>query len=713
MLKRILILIFVLIIQMNLFSQTVTVEWDSLRQRIDGFGACDGWFSDEIMQHPNKDEMLDLLFKREGGAGLSILRHHITPYANLWLDSQVDLVSGDLDFGTRPFNSVRFLDIDIPDSSVIDSAFIQFIAKDDLSSYCELKITGELSEDPQTFVDTTANISGRIQTDSSINWIVPVWKNNKKGSKQKTPDLKGILQEVMDQEGWLSGHSFVFIFGNMTGKRSARTYDNGADLAPELIVYYDSTQTLVRKVSASSDDAEEDGISYLTYGAQVTQEAMARGCELVWAAEWSPPPEWKTNGQDNNGGYLKPEHYQDYADWLESYRAEMELRSGYPLYGISPQNEPGIKSWESCQWKANDFRDFIKNNLGPTLDPSCKIICPEETNWNNVDNFYNTTHNDAEARGYVDIVAGHVYGGDPNVSYNHFGKPVWETEWSYDTSKEDLTISNGIRWAHNFWKLLVNAEVTACHHWWMINLKDDGRQQGLISAAPFMEGVTIPKRLWTIGNYSKFIRPGWHRILATKYPELQVYTAAFRDTVSNEFAVVVINETSTPHKIQFDFVGFDCDSLVPHRTSSTEDLVELPAIAVYADSSIKLAGRSVTTFIGKGTCSETSVEAESNRINVPVQFDLKSNYPNPFNPSTTIEYSLKSSGDVTVEIFDLSGRHVKTLVNTRQTAGAHHIQWNATNEAGLQVSSGVYVYQLRIQSEKEQFTRQYKMLYLK
>ncbi|MFA7056669.1 MAG: chitobiase/beta-hexosaminidase C-terminal domain-containing protein [Candidatus Cloacimonadales bacterium] len=74
---------------------------------------------------------------------------------------------------------------------------------------------------------------------------------------------------------------------------------------------------------------------------------------------------------------------------------------------------------------------------------------------------------------------------------------------------------------------------------------------------------------------------------------------------------------------------------------------------------------------------------------------LTGNYPNPFNPETTISYNLRDAGQVTLDIYNLKGQLVKTLVNERQTAGAHSIVWNGKDEGNRSVSSGVYFYKMR------------------
>ncbi len=78
-----------------------------------------------------------------------------------------------------------------------------------------------------------------------------------------------------------------------------------------------------------------------------------------------------------------------------------------------------------------------------------------------------------------------------------------------------------------------------------------------------------------------------------------------------------------------------------------------------------------------------------------IAFHLGNAIPNPFNPRTTITYSIPQEGAVLLEIYDLAGRHVNTLVSEHIDAGEHHIQWNGKDDAGNQVASGVYLYQLR------------------
>jgi hypothetical protein len=94
---------------------------------------------------------------------------------------------------------------------------------------------------------------------------------------------------------------------------------------------------------------------------------------------------------------------------------------------------------------------------------------------------------------------------------------------------------------------------------------------------------------------------------------------------------------------------------------------------------------------------------------VPETFVLHANYPNPFNPTTTISYDLPEQAQVTLGIYDLLGKQIKTLVNQSQDAGNKKALWDGTDNLGRTVSAGVYLYQI----QAGEFTHTRKMLYIK
>ena len=93
----------------------------------------------------------------------------------------------------------------------------------------------------------------------------------------------------------------------------------------------------------------------------------------------------------------------------------------------------------------------------------------------------------------------------------------------------------------------------------------------------------------------------------------------------------------------------------------------------------------------------------------PLEYKLEQNYPNPFNSRTVIRFSVRDEGFVTLKIYDVSGKEVKTIVAEEMPAGAYSVDWDGTNNAGMQVASGVYIYQFRTKA----YTLSKKMIVLK
>lgn len=81
-------------------------------------------------------------------------------------------------------------------------------------------------------------------------------------------------------------------------------------------------------------------------------------------------------------------------------------------------------------------------------------------------------------------------------------------------------------------------------------------------------------------------------------------------------------------------------------------------------------------------------------LTLPNKYELGINYPNPFNPSTTINYSLPEESLVTITIFDISGRQISTLINAELSAGYHSISWNSTDDNGNALGAGIYFYSI-------------------
>lgn len=94
---------------------------------------------------------------------------------------------------------------------------------------------------------------------------------------------------------------------------------------------------------------------------------------------------------------------------------------------------------------------------------------------------------------------------------------------------------------------------------------------------------------------------------------------------------------------------------------------------------------------------KTSINLEAD-ITPPENYHLYQNYPNPFNPETSITFYLPQNAQALLQIFNVTGQSVKTLLNAKQPAGFHELSWDGTNENGIHVPSGVYFYRLKADS---------------
>ena len=117
-----------------------------------------------------------------------------------------------------------------------------------------------------------------------------------------------------------------------------------------------------------------------------------------------------------------------------------------------------------------------------------------------------------------------------------------------------------------------------------------------------------------------------------------------------------------------------------------------------------LEGDEVAITISDPAAAKAAVQT------LPEAFALADNFPNPFNPATTIQYALPQAADVELTVYNLVGQPVRTLVAEHQSAGRYVVEWDATNDSGHSLSSGMYFYRLQA---GEEFLKVKKMLLLK
>jgi len=163
----------------------------------------------------------------------------------------VDLTSSDLELCTEDDDEQQvigliFRDIQIPASATIDSAYIQFTCDDDDNQEGPLPIDIHGFAEANTsapFIESVFNISSRPNTTATVTWQAPIWAiKEEKGPDQATPNLKTIVQEIIDLPGWAAGNNIGFKFTNdetLKIHREAEAWEDNDGLSPaELIVIF-------------------------------------------------------------------------------------------------------------------------------------------------------------------------------------------------------------------------------------------------------------------------------------------------------------------------------------------------------------------------------------------------------------------------------------------------------------------------------------------
>ena len=358
------------------------------------------------------------------------------------------------------------------------------------------------------------------------------------------------------------------------------------------------------------------------------RQAKARGATNFWSAVWSPPLFMKSNGILTNGGSFLKEYSQAYADFLVRYVREYKTRFDLDIQAVSISNEPEVKqSYQSTVWSGEEMRDLIRDYLGPTFRKEglpTRIIVPENCTWDHLAKWADVILADAGARQFVDIIAAHQYDqsytgsepkfppSTPETAYpaaKTHGKEFWQTEVSFIGGKPDPGIGWGLGTALLIHNAMLGGEVNAWIWWVFLNPWKDN--EGLTDIAG--DSFVVNKRLWTFGNFSRFVRPGWVMIEATSNPATNVYLTAFKDPSSGQFALIAINNADEATVLQTKFDGFSCSSLTPWVTDAASDLAEKPPVAgPVTGFPLVLGAKSVTTFVGVGgEVKSKSVSANS------------------------------------------------------------------------------------------------------
>ncbi len=343
----------------------------------------------------------------------------------------------------------------------------------------------------------------------------------------------------------------------------------------------------------------------------VMQQAKGMGCTQIWATEWSAPASMKDNNNLNNGGALLAGSYAAYATKLVNYANMVRTSYGITLICISPQNEPDQNvTYESGIWTGQLFHDFVKNNLGPTFAGNPTKLMITEASKNSLltsgaggDGDANTTLNDASAATFVSFIGTHLYGSGPlayaNTQLNApaGGREYWETEMmEYNGgAASDDSMTDGMYTAGLIHRSLADSNMNAYHFWWLV-CENSNSNQGLID----FDGATVPKRTWTMGNFSRFVRPGFYRAGATEVPSSGVSISSYKNSNSTPTTIVIValNNNGSAQSVTFNFSGGTVSQETPWVTDSSNNLTRQTTQTVTGNSfAYSLNPTSVTTFV--------------------------------------------------------------------------------------------------------------------
>jgi glucuronoarabinoxylan endo-1,4-beta-xylanase len=348
--------------------------------------------------------------------------------------------------------------------------------------------------------------------------------------------------------------------------------------------------------------------------------AQARGA-LIWSSPWTPAAGFKsindiydtntaTAGGINGGSFWGGNATNlAYASQLANYVASMKNNYGINLYAISIQNEPDAKvtSYEACQWTNTQIHDFVTNLYNALVAKgvgSTKIIIPESQNWSDPKNLAGPTLSDLAAAADVGVIADHDYNTIPPsgipAQKAASGKSAWETETANLSNGNNGSIAEGIYWAGRIYQFMTVAQANAWHFWWLIGASNSGynnSNQGLADT----NGVPT-KRMYVLGQFSRFVRPGYERIGAPTNGNLLI--TAFKDTSSPNFAIVAINTNASIDVNQtFNLTNFSgVSNVTPWITSASSSLAMQSAVSVSNSSfTYTIPAQSVVTFVGQAS----------------------------------------------------------------------------------------------------------------
>ena len=205
----------------------------------------------------------------------------------------VSLTSGDLELvvdGSAQTVGMRFTGVTIPRGITIQRAYVQFRVDEATSVATSLTIRGEASDNAGPFSATAGNVSSRPRTATAVGWAPVAWPTvGAVGPDQRTSNLAGVIQEIIDRPGWASGNALVLVVTG-TGKRTAESWDGDPARAPLLHVEWSQGTPTNQppEVSAGPDQAITLPTDEVGLDGMVTDDGRTAGLTTRWAQVSGP-----------------------------------------------------------------------------------------------------------------------------------------------------------------------------------------------------------------------------------------------------------------------------------------------------------------------------------------------------------------------------------------------------------------------------------------
>jgi glucuronoarabinoxylan endo-1,4-beta-xylanase len=345
---------------------------------------------------------------------------------------------------------------------------------------------------------------------------------------------------------------------------------------------------------------------------------------IVFASPWTPPATWKLGGTSTTvsgtvfneafnttcgeganycGGYLNPTNYAAYATYLEDFVSFFNTTNSFHLYAISMQNEPEENvTYESCVWTPQQMDTWIAGNASTvTSDPySTKLIMPESDTFNPVDSA--TALADTNAQGLISIIGGHIYGVQPapfSIPSGDSPKEIWMTEFG-PLSTTTLTWAQALTiYGESIHNSMVTGQYNAYVWWGLFGATINTCATNAGTCGLVDDAGSVQPMGYVMGQYSKFIQPGYVRVSATAIPLSGVYVSAYSNNSPAHYVIVAINSNTTSESLSFVLNnGSSVTSLTPYQSTSSAGLAAQTAVTVTGGQfSYTLPAQSIVTFV--------------------------------------------------------------------------------------------------------------------